>query len=60
MDANVKAIVVECSRGSEENRLSFVEIVKKLVEAGVESYHADLRRATRAYYLPDGDSAGSR
>jgi uncharacterized protein YbcV (DUF1398 family) len=55
MDARVKAIVVECSRASEENRASFVENVKKLSEIGVESYFADFRRATKTYYLPSGE-----
>ena len=56
MDAHVKAIVVECSKASEENRMSFVEIVKKLTEANVESYLADFRRAAKIYYLPNGES----
>lgn len=55
MDAQVKALVVECSRASEENRMSFVEVVKKLMEAGVESYLTDFRRATKTYYLPNGE-----
>jgi uncharacterized protein YbcV (DUF1398 family) len=56
MDAHVKAIVVECSKASEENRMSFVEIVKTLTEANVESYLADFRRAAKIYYLPNGES----
>ena len=55
MDAQVKAVVVECSRASEENRMSFVEVVKKLMEAGVESYLTDFRRGTKTYYLPSGE-----
>jgi uncharacterized protein YbcV (DUF1398 family) len=56
MDANVKAILDECTRGSDEERLSFPEVVMKLATAGVEQYHADLRRAEKTYYMPDGDS----
>jgi uncharacterized protein YbcV (DUF1398 family) len=28
----------------------------KLMEVGVEQYHADLQRAEKTYYLPDGES----
>ena len=28
----------------------------KLMEAGVEWYHADLLRSEKTYYLPDGES----
>ena len=55
MDAHVQAVVAECTRASEENRMSFVEVVKKLMEAGVESYLADFRRGTKTYYLPSGE-----
>jgi uncharacterized protein YbcV (DUF1398 family) len=55
MDAQVQAVVPECTRASEENRMSFVEVVKKLMEAGVESYLADFRRGTKTYYLPSGE-----
>jgi uncharacterized protein YbcV (DUF1398 family) len=56
MDASVKAILNECTRGSDEERLSFPEVVAQLARAGVEQYHADLRRAEKTYYMPDGDS----
>lgn len=56
MDASVKDIVEECTRGSDEERLTFPAVVMKLMSAGVERYHADLRRAEKTYYLPDGGS----
>ncbi len=56
MDMQVKEIVRECTRGSDEERLTFPEIVAKLMAAGVERYHADLVRAEKTYYLPDGQS----
>lgn len=56
MDVNVKSVVAECSKASEENRMSFPEVVKKLMDANVESYFADFRRATKTYYLPNGES----
>ncbi len=52
---DVKAVVIACTRASEENRMSFPEVVMKLMEAGVESYFCDFRRATKTYYLPDGE-----
>lgn len=56
MDANFRNVVHECSRASDENRESFPVIVGKLIEAGVERYHADLVRSEKTFYLPNGDS----
>ena len=56
MDANASAVVRECTAGSDEARLTFPQVAMKLIEAGVESYHADLVRAEKTYYLPNGDS----
>ncbi len=51
-----KDTVRECSRLSDAGAASFGEIVGKLNAAGVERYHADLTRAEKIYYWPDGDS----
>jgi len=40
--------------GSEAGNMVFPEVVRQLVEAGVESYFADFVRGTYTYYLPDG------
>ncbi|MDP3208273.1 MAG: DUF1398 family protein [Rhodoglobus sp.] len=56
MNANVKAVVEACNRGSEEDCLNFGQVLGKLAEAGVEGYYADFRRSTKTYYLPDGES----
>jgi len=56
MDKQVKDIIVECTRASDEERITFPEVVGKLVGAGVERYHADLLRGERTYYLPNGES----
>ena len=56
MDANVKAAAQEYTEGSDSGRLIFPQVVMKLVEAGVERYHADLVRAQKTYYLPSGES----
>jgi uncharacterized protein YbcV (DUF1398 family) len=56
MTSVVKDVVVECTKGSAEERLSFPQVVMKLMAAGVERYHADLCRSERTYYMPDGSS----
>jgi uncharacterized protein YbcV (DUF1398 family) len=56
MDAHVKRVMQECTEASDEERIPFPEVVMKLMEVGVERYHADLLRAEKTYYLPNGDS----
>jgi uncharacterized protein YbcV (DUF1398 family) len=54
-DAHVKNVVREMSGASDEERITFPEVVKALAEAGIERYHADLVAGRKTYYLPDGD-----
>ena len=54
MDARVKDVVREMSKASDEERVSFPEVVKALMEVGIERYHADLVAGRKTYYLPDG------
>lgn len=56
MDAQVKDVMQDCTRGSDEGRLTFPQVVRNLMDAGVEQYHADLRRAEKTYYMPNGES----
>jgi uncharacterized protein YbcV (DUF1398 family) len=56
MDAAVRDVVLECTKASDEERVTFPEVVKKLMGAGVERYHADLLRSEKTYYLPNGES----
>src|SRR5665213_1739555 len=56
MQANVTEIMQECTDASDQERISFGEVVMKLMQAGVERYHADLLRAEKIYYLPTGES----
>lgn len=56
MDAKVRDVMTECTDASDQERMSFPEIVGRLVAAGVERYHADLLRGEKTYYLPDGES----
>ena len=55
MDAGVKDVVREMSRASDEERITFPEVVKALMVAGIERYHADLVAGRKTYYLADGD-----
>ena len=54
MDTHIKDIVHEMTKASDEERILFPEVVKTLMAAGIERYHADLSGGTRTYYLPDG------
>ena len=56
MDARAKNVMDECTKGSDEERMTFPEVVMKLASAGVERYRADLVRAEKVYYLPNGKS----
>jgi len=42
--------------GSQEGKLTFPEVVRMLLEAGVESYFADLVRAEDRFYMPNGET----
>lgn len=54
MDAHVKDVVWEMSKASDEERITFPEVVRALMEVEVERYHADLVAGRKTYYLPDG------
>ena len=54
MNANAKSAVEESVKGSDEGRLTFPEVVMKLIGAGVERYEADLCRSGKTFYMPDG------
>lgn len=56
MEQAAKEVVAECTRASDEERIAFPDVVKALIGAGVERYRADLCRAERTYYMPDGTS----
>ncbi len=56
MDANTLHVLDDCTRASEGSTGIFPQIVARLTEAGVEQYHADLRRAEKTYYFPGGET----
>ena len=56
MVTNFKDVAFECTEASDAGRITFPDVVGKLIAAGVERYHADLMRAERTYYMPSGES----
>jgi uncharacterized protein YbcV (DUF1398 family) len=56
MNAAAEQVAKECTEGSDDGSLTFPQVVQKLMAAGVERYHADLRRAEKIYYMPGGES----
>ena len=56
MREDVIEAVQECTDASDQERVTFPEVVAKLAGAGIERYHADLLRAEKIYYLPSGES----
>lgn len=56
MNEAARTIATECSKRSDENSITFPQVVAKLTAAGVERYHADLSRAEKTFYMPDGAS----
>lgn len=56
MDARTQRIMQDCTKASDAGSMTFPEVVTALMGAGVERYHADLRRAEKTYYMPDGES----
>jgi uncharacterized protein YbcV (DUF1398 family) len=56
MQADIIKIMQECTDASDQERITFPEVMMKLAQAGVERYHADLLRAEKVYYLPSGES----
>ena len=53
MNTQVQAIH-EVSRETQEGKLTFPQVVHRLLEIGVESYLVDLAAGRKTYYLGDG------
>ncbi len=56
MEAHIADVLHECTRGADEERLVFPQIIANLKQAGVERYFADICRNETTYYLPCGES----
>ena len=52
---NTQIIKDACEKSFTEN-MPFPEVIQRLVEAGVESYYADLNRLQKIYYAPNGEA----
>lgn len=50
------AVIEDCTKASHEERITFGEVVGRLIAAGVERYHVDLMRGESTYFMPDGQS----
>jgi uncharacterized protein YbcV (DUF1398 family) len=56
MSTNWKDVAHATLKGAESDTVDFGESVKMLTESGFDGYAVDLRRATRTYYRPDGET----
>ncbi len=56
MHHEVVAVMHECARLSDQGKISFPEVVRKLTQAGVERYHTDLCCGEHVYYMPSGET----
>lgn len=54
-DATITALR-DCTAGSDAGSMTFPQVIARLAAVNVERYHADLVRAEKTYYLPDGAS----
>jgi uncharacterized protein YbcV (DUF1398 family) len=56
MNSEQKSVVHECAQLSAAGKIHFGEVVGRLLNAGIERYHADYSRSESTYYAPDGGS----
>jgi uncharacterized protein YbcV (DUF1398 family) len=56
MNEQQQSEVEQCAALSMAGRISFGDVVGRLMQAGVERYHADYSRMETTYYLSNGDS----
>ena len=56
MNTQAQTVAEHCSQGSDDNTLIFPEVLGQMAEAGIEGYYSDLRRATKIFYMPNGDT----
>ena len=56
MNPEQTAVIRECATLSIQGKISFGEVVRRLMTIGLERYHADYSRQECTYYLPGGES----
>ena len=49
-------VIQECASLSVDGKISFGDVVGRLMKIGLERYHADYTRHECTYYMPDGES----
>lgn len=54
MDTHARQVAHEMAAASQEERIVFPDVVKALMEAGIERYHVDFSVGTHTYFMPDG------
>ncbi len=56
MHQEALAMMHECARLSDQGKITFPEVVRKLTQVGVERYHTDLCVQEHVYYMPNGET----
>jgi uncharacterized protein YbcV (DUF1398 family) len=56
MDQNIIDTVQQCTSLSVGGKMTFPQVVGRLMEIGLERYHADYTRHEITYYLPNAES----
>lgn len=56
MEISIRNIIEQCASQSFEGSISFGQVIGDLMQAGVESYHADYRQPSTTYYLPTDEN----
>lgn len=56
MTLNIKETIEQCVHDSHDGRLTFPEVLGRLVEVGVESYWVDYRSQSSTYYLSNNEA----
>jgi uncharacterized protein YbcV (DUF1398 family) len=56
MNSEQSNVAKECAALSAAGKIHFGEVVSRLLNAGIERYHADYSRGENTYYTSDGSS----
>jgi uncharacterized protein YbcV (DUF1398 family) len=56
METSTRNTIEQCANQSYEGSISFGQAIGNLMQAGVESYHADYRQPATTYYLPTDEN----
>lgn len=55
MEISIRNAIEQSASLSYEGKISFAQVVGNLIQAGIESYHADYRKPSTTYYLPSDE-----